>query len=218
MLQLDEKELAAQLRQPHGENALLVSEFMEKANENLYKEFAKNFFPTEGSSILEIGPANGAFIETILSCGKELNYTSIDLSPEMVAAAKILNVTSSQSGKVHITQGNCRKMSFEASAFDYVIGLNTVYFWDPIEQYLEEIRRVMKPSAKLILGYRTKSVMIDLPFSRHGFSLYEAIDLEAVLRKSGFSTVSSSAFSEEIKGPDGRKLRLDAVFTLASSL
>ncbi|TAH43005.1 MAG: class I SAM-dependent methyltransferase [Bacteroidetes bacterium] len=218
MQPLDEREMAAQLRKPHGENAVLVSEFMQKANENLYKEFSKIFSPAPGSSILEIGPANGAFIGTVLSCGQNLRYTSIDLSEEMVDASKKLNETLLRSGKIEITQGNCRKMNFESSAFDYIIGINTVYFWDPIELYLEEIKRVLKPSANLILAYRTKSGMMELPFSRYGFSLYEAEDLELILRKSGFGSVYSNSFPEEISGPDGRKLRLDAVFTLASSL
>ncbi len=217
MQQLDDKELAAQLRTPNGSKAIEVSDWMEKANENLYKEFAKSFFPQPGSSVLEIGPANGAFIPAILNCAKEMDYTSIDLSEEMVEAAKKFNASLLAAGKVKITHGNCRKMKFDTSMFDYVFGINTLYFWDPIENYLDEIKRVLKPSGSLILGFRAKSGLIELPFSRHGFSLYEASDLESILYKSGFKTVSSWTFPEEIKGPDDRKLRLDAVFTLASS-
>jgi len=216
--QLDDKELALQLRNPNGPKALYVSEWMAKANDKLYKEFAKKFSPKPHASILEIGPANGAHISTILSCGREMNYTSIDLSDEMVEAALKINASFVSEGKVKITQGNCRKMKFDSSFFDYVIGINTVYFWDPLENYLDEIRRVLKPTGNLILGFRSKSGMLELPFSRHGFSLYEAPELEAVLYKSGFKTVSSWSFPEEINTPDGRKLRLDAVFTLASSL
>ena len=189
---------------------------MSKANETLYKDLVTNFSPSDHSSILEIGQGNGLHIPWIMSTGTNLSYTAIDLSKEMVKAAEGLNPEFIRGGKVRIVQGNCRKMKFESESFEYVLGVNTLYFWSPIEQFLEEIKRVLKTDGKLILGYRTRSSMMELPFSRYGFDLYEAKDMEAILEKSGFNSISSRHFQEEIKGPDGRKLRLGAVFTLAS--
>lgn len=217
MLNLEPKELAAQLRSPHGEHAIEVGEFMKMANANLYHKFVEYFSPLNKQSILEIGPGNGAHISKIISCGSDINYTSIDLSPEMVLEAKANNIELIATGKINILEGNCRKMKFSPDSFDQVLGFNTVYFWDPHETYLDEIKRVLKPDGRLILCYRTKKSMLDMPFSKFGFTLYDQEDLESMLTNCGFKTVSSRSFFEDIETPDGRKARLEAVFTLASS-
>ncbi len=215
---LEDKEMAAQLRKPHGEFALTVGEFMAKANENLYLEFCKSYSPVAKTNFLEIGPGNGTHISKIVSLNNDLNFTAIDLSDEMVKAAQVQNSTLIESGRVQIGAGNCRKMNFEPASFDHILGINTIYFWDPVEIYLTEIRRVMKKGAQLCLGYRTRSSMSELPFTKFGFTLYEPEELERNLTQVGFDTVSSRVFEEQFTGPDGRKHRLDGVFTLASHL
>jgi len=217
MQTLSDKEIAAQLQRPHGKHAVEVGEFMAKANEKLYHELCTILKPNDNSSILEIGPGNGKFIGELVASGKGLKYTSIDLSEEMVTIATNFNSTLIEEGNVTITGGNCRKMSFEDRAFDIIIGVNTIYFWDPIETYLKELRRVLKNDGKIILVYRTRSSMMHLPFAQFGFSLYESVDVDKLLLENGFKALSSKAFQEDVKGPQGEKMRLESIFTLASS-
>jgi ubiquinone/menaquinone biosynthesis C-methylase UbiE len=212
----DPLEIASQLRSPHGINAVEVGEFMAKANKKLYEELSSLIFGLDTGSILEIGPGTGSFISSILSANKNSLYTSIDCSEEMVLTAKEANRSLIEQGKVNIILGDCRKMSFDPGTFDTVITLNTIYFLDPLESYLKEIIRVMKKDAQLILGYRTRAGMMELPFTRYGFSLYETRELEEILLRVGFKSATSKAFQEDVRDPEGRKLRLDSVFTIAS--
>lgn len=214
---LSDKEIAAQLQRPHGEHAVEVGEFMAKANDKLYRELCARLKPNDNSSILEIGPGNGKFIPELVATGVGLKYTSIDFSEEMVGLATNFNSSLIEKGNVNITEGNCRKMSFEDESFDLIIGVNTIYFWDPIETYLNELRRVLKKDGKIFLVYRSRTSMMQLPFAQFGFSLYESVDVDKLLLENGFKDPSSKAFQEDVKGPQGEKMRLESVFTLASS-
>ncbi|HNQ61775.1 MAG TPA: methyltransferase domain-containing protein [Bacteroidia bacterium] len=218
MLNLSDKEIAAQLQRPHGQNAFEIGEFMARANEMLYLELSGMLQVKDNSCILEIGPGNGKFIAEIVSTGKGLKYTAIDYSKEMVALATKNNLSLIENKVVDITEGDCRKMHFEAESFDIVIAVNTIYFWDPIEAYLQELKRVLRKNGKLYLVYRSKSSMMKLPFAQYGFSLYDSADIDQLLLGSGFKDPSSKALREEVKSPDGEILQLESFFTVASSI
>ncbi len=208
--------LAAQLRMPHGSLALETGKFMAKGNAGLYRELMKFYLPAAGQTVLEIGPGNGAFIPHIVSPARDIRYSSVDLSKEMVEEATALNKELIDQGMAEILHGDCRKLRFEKEVFDHTISINTIYFMDPLEAYLEELKRVMRSGAMLYLGYRSKQGMLQLPFTRFGFALYEPGQLESLLEQSGFKEVNSHIFEEDLVIPDGRKLRLESVITLAS--
>jgi len=212
----DPEVLAAQLRTPHGSLANETGRFMAKGNAGLYKELMKYYQPTERQEVLEIGPGNGAFIPQLLSPASNISYTSVDLSEEMVRDATELNKELIERGKAVILRGDCRKLRFEKESFDHALSLNTIYFMDPLEAYLEELKRVMRNGAMLYLGYRSKQSMLQLPFTRFGFVLYEPRQVEILLEQAGFKRVNSHVFEDELILPEGRKLRLESVLTLAS--
>jgi ubiquinone/menaquinone biosynthesis C-methylase UbiE len=212
----DPEVIAAQLRTPHGSLATETGRFMAKGNAGLYKELMKFYQPAERQTVLEVGPGNGAFIPQLISPASDISYTSVDLSEEMVRDATELNKELTEQGKAEILQGDCRKLRFENEGFDHALSLNTIYFMDPLEVYLEELKRVMRKGAMLYLGYRSKQSMLQLPFTRFGFVLYEPMQVEILLEQAGFKQVKSHVFEDELVLPEGRKLRLESVLTLAS--
>jgi len=64
------------------------------------------------------------------------------------------------------------------------------------ERELAEILRVLKPGGLLMLGYRPKTYMKAIPFTRFGFTLYDTAELENVLLKHGFVKINTETKTE----------------------
>lgn len=71
-----------------------------------------------------------------------------------------------------------------------------VYFWEDPATHLGEVRRVLKPGGTFITVLRTRSSMEKLPFADHGFTKYEKVDWEQVLRANGFIPSATTVLRE----------------------
>ena len=63
--------------------------------------------------------------------------------------------------------------------------VNTVYFWPQLDPVLAELRRVLRPGGRLVIGIRDPSVMRRL--SSDVFTLRPPDEIQAALTKAGFS-------------------------------
>jgi SAM-dependent methyltransferase len=59
-----------------------------------------------------------------------------------------------RAGRVALLRGTSQDLSaFGAAAFDKVYGVHVTYFWDDPLPHLREVRRVLRPGGRLLLGY-----------------------------------------------------------------
>ena len=79
-------------------------------------------------------------------------------------------------------------MPFEDASIDGLLSVNTIYFWPDPAAALREIRRVLKPGGRLVLGIRSKPFLLASPVSWFGFKVYSVRQLERLLREAGFET------------------------------
>ena len=108
----------------------------------------------------------------------------------MVDAARKKNRHFIEEGMVKVDQANLQAIPYPDRVFDKVFTGNTIYFWpDPVND-IHEIKRVMKPGAKLVIGFRTKEQMENIPLTRYEFRLYSEEDVCQLLCVAGFSEVS----------------------------
>lgn len=183
---LSDAALAAQLRQPSGENARETAASMNRANRETNRRAIELLRLKAHDKVLEIGPGNGAFAAQIVTAAAHVAYIGLDWSHDMVLEAQRRNHRLAAIYPVVFQHGNAKHMHFADASFDKVLAVHTVYFWDNPQAHLQELRRVIKPSGQLCLAFGDRSFMHQLPFTRHGFALYDEHGMKALLENHGW--------------------------------
>ena len=203
MSTLNPVEFGKHLKKPIGDEGIYVAESMNKSNYELYKQALSMLAFKDKDSILEIGFGNGKFIDEYFKINPSLNVHGLDFSDTMCEQASIINKSFIDECRLTIKCEDAANMSFENQFFDAIITLNTVYFWDPFEKHLEEIKRVLKQGGKLLIGYRPKKYLEQMPYTKNGFILYESEDLKEKLIKQGLNIIAETMEERDRKLYDG---------------
>lgn len=190
------RQMAAQLRKPHGFMARKVGQRMNAANRSLYEAAWKALDLRDGMRVLEIGFGNGLFFGDLSRKAKGLDLHGLDFSREMVDQATARNKDLVAKGTLSLNHGPSDRMPFADAHFDRIFCINVVYFWDDPVAHLREVRRVLKPGGTFTAVLRTRTSMEKLPFAAHGFTMYEQADWESVLRANGFNPTSTTVLRE----------------------
>jgi len=205
---LDEKELqelASQLSHPNGENGIQTAYSMNVANDNMIRNAIAQIEIKDNSSLLEIGPGNGAHIKYLFEINSNIKYYGIDVSKLMVEEATKLNSEFTNSDKAVFEWTDGEKIVHPDTAFDSIFTTNTIYFWKNPEEYIKEIFRVLKPKGEFILAFIPKEVMEKIPFSKYGFELYDNEKARALLQDAGFTIANTLSEQEEVLSNTGDK-------------
>ncbi|MGK0289575.1 MAG: ubiquinone/menaquinone biosynthesis C-methylase UbiE [bacterium] len=181
--------LAAQLRKPSGLfGKYLLATALDKSNHKLH-EFMKEQIQVKHSDYaLEVGFGSGKIIHDLAKIIRQGKICGIDFSEEMVEKAKILNKHFIKIGKVELQLADVAKIPYPDDFFDKIYTANTIYFWSNPVLCLNELHRVLKKDGKLVVAFRVKEQIENLPFSKHGFTLYEKEDVEGLLNTTGFQS------------------------------
>jgi ubiquinone/menaquinone biosynthesis C-methylase UbiE len=211
------RELAAQLRCPGGQDGPEVARRMNTANGALNRHCIELLGLEPGHRVLEIGPGNGAFAGEVVGAAEGVSYVGLDWSADMVAAARRGNPDGVAQGGMHFQQGDSAQLPFAASAFDRVLSVHTLYFWERPANHLAEIRRVLRPGGRLCLAFGERRFMQDLAFTSFGFTLYEPAQVETMLAEAGFQQVAIQSRRETGSSNTGEVIDKVVSIALASN-
>jgi ubiquinone/menaquinone biosynthesis C-methylase UbiE len=104
-------------------------------------------------SVLEVGFGPGVIIQRLSKLALAGHVGGIDLSQEMVEQARARNAAAIESGRVDLRRGSVESLPFDDDAFDKALAVNSMQAWPDPSAGLREMRRVMKPGAKVALGF-----------------------------------------------------------------
>ncbi len=79
---------------------------------------------------------------------------------------------------------------------DGLITVNTTYFIDDLDQALRELARILKNSARAVIGIGDPDAMEKKSFTAHGFRLRSAADIETALNRAGLTLIEHRRVGE----------------------
>ncbi len=200
---IEVKKMAELLRCPDGEMAGEITDFMARANRKIYDFVYSKMELSKGLNVLELGMANGAFVNDLFILEPYLRYTGIDYSLQMVEHSILQNQMLIADKQVTFLQGNISELPIESNSIDLFFTVNTHYFWEDFEKCKNEIIRVLKNGGQFIIGGRTKESLLKFEFSNFGFNLYSTQDFISQFESELLSTLEYASEVENIQFPDG---------------
>ena len=172
-----------QFGRPDGLMGRLFGKMMTVSNRKMHRAVLSELKPCR--NVLEIGFGSGSQLQMIHDRYPEVKLYGIDISSEMLTMAeKRIGNTAS------LSLCDCAETSFGDGYFDAVISTDSCYFWREHEKVLNEIRRITKPSGKLILAYNSMYAMA-VHKSDNSLGMYDDESISEAVNKAGMKIVSA---------------------------
>lgn len=210
----DPKFIAAQLRRPQGDFAIEIATFMAKSNRAIYELTYDSMHLKDQDVVLEIGPADASFLDMLFAINENISYTGVDFSEEMVNAAMKKNGKWIESGNAKFIHQEID--DYTGGPFDLIFTVNTIYFWPDTEKTLLHLKNLLKPDGKLIIALRSSETMVQLPFSEHGFKMFDENSLTRLFQKTAYRNWEFRSEKEVIKPFGGPEITLRNICAIAS--
>jgi len=179
------KFIAKHLSAPKGIRGRVVSYVMNRKNRPIYEKTLKFLDFKDGEKVLDIGCGNG-YVLNLLANRNTGTFSGIDISESIIKAANIKNKSFVSEGIMQFDCQNIVKMSFENGSFDKAYTINTVYFWDNVDDAMDEIRRVLKPDGVFVNTVLSNETLDGFTFSKYGYNRYSQEQLTQMGEKAGF--------------------------------
>jgi ubiquinone/menaquinone biosynthesis C-methylase UbiE len=169
---------------PRGALGWLTGLLMDWINRPMQEAAVELLAVERGSRVLEIGFGTGALVQRLAALATSGQVAGVDLSELMVAQATRRNWQAVRAGRVDLRWGGVSELPFADQAFDRVVAINSFQFWPSPLDDLWEVRRVLAPGGRLVLGMRQT-------LAPHPRSLTpeQLLEVRCLLEQTGFRTV-----------------------------
>lgn len=109
----------------------------------------------------------------------------------------------SRAGYTNLTlsHGTVEALPPDGSSVDCVCTDNTVYFWPNLAAGLGELRRVLRPGGRLMIGIGSEAHMRRAGYEERGFSLYAPKAIASALEPAGFIAEEPRSVARGELGP-----------------
>lgn len=212
------REMAAQLRQPNGDEGIKTAEWMSDGNKTIILDTLRTLNAGANDRILEIGMGNGHFVPEIVSIHPSITYSGCDFSELMVTESRKNNQEWIAKNQVEFLHTNGVLLPFEEQTFSKIFTVNTIYFWEEQPLVLAEFTRVLKQEGLLVIGLRPKRLMENIPFTRFGFNLFSKEDVDDLLTENGFEVLSIEENTEPAFELNGKQIIMENVVVKARKI
>jgi ubiquinone/menaquinone biosynthesis C-methylase UbiE len=142
---------------PQGVLGRLGGVIMARTNASAAAQVVDLLDVRPGDKVLEIGFGPGIGIQVLAERSPAAHVTGIDLSPEMLDQAAARNANAVRDGRVDLERGSAESLPFPDESFDKAFAINSMQVWPDAVSGLREVRRVLKPGGKIVLGFTVNS-------------------------------------------------------------
>ena len=181
--------LAHQLAHPKGLFGRFVGRMMDRGNAPMNEFVVRCMDAAPYHHTLEVGFGSGWVLRHLLQTVNCEYVAGVEISQTMLARAKQRLECELTRGRLDLHNAGVHGLPFADERFDRVCSVNTIYFWDDPVAGLIEINRVLNPSGRFVLGFRPAHSLRGLPFTKHGFRIYEKQRVIEMMNAAGYGEV-----------------------------
>jgi ubiquinone/menaquinone biosynthesis C-methylase UbiE len=110
------------------------------------------------ADVLAVGFGPGVGIASLIERFPHVRVCGVDPSATMVEQATRRNRTAVREGRVELAQARAESLPWPDDAFDGAVAVNSMQLWDPLEDAVREIARVVRPGGVLVALTHTWAV------------------------------------------------------------
>jgi SAM-dependent methyltransferase len=159
-----EAQLVPQFRAPQrGYFGWMARRFMNKSNAPSAVEGMRRLRLQASDVLVELGPGHGHALRAIPTVGPiPQRIVAVEVSPAFrdgLAKLQAQQLPAVLAARLEIVSNDAKDLKFLPDcSVDKVFALNVVYFLDPLQVYLTELHRILKPGGVLVWACKFPSI------------------------------------------------------------
>ncbi len=154
---------------------------MARMNRDMERSAVDELALGTGAEVLAVGFGPGVGVALLLEHFPRVRVCGVDPSTTMVEQASRRNRAAVRAGRVQLTQARAESLPWPDDTFDAAVAVNSMQLWDPLDDAVQEISRVLRPGGVMVVCTHTWAVekamkvdewtaLTDELLERHGFT------------------------------------------------
>jgi SAM-dependent methyltransferase len=182
--------IARQASRPHGLLGRLLLGVMARETARFNDEVLDLVAPGDGAHLLEIGFGHGRTLAAAAARASGIRLAGLDVAPTATSAAARRCRGLLAADHLDLRVGDASALPWADDTFDAAYAVHVLYFWPDPARALDELRRVLRPGGRLVLGYRERSADAVARFPAPTYRFHSSDDLVTMLIAAGFDDVA----------------------------
>jgi arsenite methyltransferase len=165
-----QRALAKQLGHPRGLAGRIVARRINERNVKAVDAAVAALDVADGQVVADVGFGGGIGLAALLKTPAATVHGA-EISEDMLRAARKTYKNALASGRLVLHAGAMDALGLPDASLDGLLTTNTIYFIDDLAPAFAELRRVLKPGGRAVIGIGDPDHMRELPFTPYGFRL-----------------------------------------------
>jgi ubiquinone/menaquinone biosynthesis C-methylase UbiE len=178
--------VARQAGRPSGLFGRALGAIMAIETRSLNDEVLWRLAVGPGERILEVGFGHGRTLERAALAHPDARFAGVDHADDMVAALNRRARRLVKAGRLEARAAGSTTLPWTDGVFAAAYAVHTIYFWQHPERDLAEIRRVLQPEGRLLLGFQERTPEVEAKLPAAVYTHRSASEVAALAVAAGF--------------------------------
>ena len=181
-----------QTRKPEGKLGKLMISGMNSGHAKLTDWGFAQLPELPVNKAVDLGCGGGRSVSRLLEKFPESHVTGVDYSPLSVEKAREYNRDKIDEGRCTVLTGDVSSLDLPKETFDLAMAFETIYFWPGLDRCFAQVAGILKQGGYFMICNESDGAdAFSLKYEKiiDGMKVYTASEIEAALKKAGFSEI-----------------------------